>query len=145
VWKNIDIRYNRNRYQAALQKLYRKIQTIVTGVDLNLRESQSLKKLKNIRKKRLSKKLVKEKPLISGSPPRQACEAGIEAKQIYLPVTVKRIQIRAFIDSGATFNIISLKIIQRLGITPQKITEILPTFLFDRTRVADITHKIEKI
>jgi hypothetical protein len=32
--------------------------------------------------------------------------------------------------------------VQRLGITPQKITEILLTFLFDGTRIADIIYKI---
>jgi hypothetical protein len=35
--------------------------------------------------------------------------------------------------------------VQRLKITPQKTAEILPTFLFDGTRVADITHKTEEI
>jgi hypothetical protein len=35
--------------------------------------------------------------------------------------------------------------IQRLKITPQKIIETLPIFLFDGTRIADIIYKIEKI
>jgi hypothetical protein len=43
VWKEIDARYDRNRYQAALQKLHQRIQIIVTGVDLNLQEGQSPK------------------------------------------------------------------------------------------------------
>jgi hypothetical protein len=35
--------------------------------------------------------------------------------------------------------------VQRLKITPQKIAEILPTFLFDGTRIADIIYKTEEI
>ena len=35
--------------------------------------------------------------------------------------------------------------VQRLEITPQKIAEILPTFLFDGTRVADIIYKTGEI
>jgi hypothetical protein len=35
--------------------------------------------------------------------------------------------------------------VQRLGITPQKIEKILLIFLFDGTRVADIIYKIGKI
>jgi hypothetical protein len=35
--------------------------------------------------------------------------------------------------------------VQRLKITPQKIIEILLTFLFDGTRVADIIYKIGEI
>jgi hypothetical protein len=35
--------------------------------------------------------------------------------------------------------------VQRLGITPQKIVKILLIFLFDGTRVADIIYKIEEI
>jgi hypothetical protein len=54
-------------------------------------------------------------------------------------------QTRAFIDSGAIFNAISLRIVQRLEITFQKIVEILLTFLFDGTRVADIIHKTGEI
>ena len=97
------------------------------------------------RGKRLSGEPVKKKPQLSGSSPRHACAAGTEAKQIYLPVTVKGIQTRAFVDSGATFNAMSPRMVQRLRITPQKAAEILPTFLFDGTRVADITHKTGEI
>jgi hypothetical protein len=35
--------------------------------------------------------------------------------------------------------------VQRLGITPQKVVEILLTFLFDGTRVADIIYKTGEI
>jgi hypothetical protein len=35
--------------------------------------------------------------------------------------------------------------VQRLKITPQKIVEILLTFLFDGTRIADIIYKTGKI
>jgi hypothetical protein len=35
--------------------------------------------------------------------------------------------------------------VRRLGITPQKIIEILLIFLFDGTRVADIIYKIGEI
>jgi hypothetical protein len=54
-------------------------------------------------------------------------------------------QTRAFVDSGAIFNVISPRIIQRLGITPQKAVEILPIFLFDGTRIADIIYKTGEI
>jgi hypothetical protein len=39
----------------------------------------------------------------------------------------------------------SPRMVQRLRITPQKAAEILPIFLFDGTRVADITHKTGEI
>jgi hypothetical protein len=82
---------------------------------------------------------------LSGSSPRHTCAAGIEARQIYLSVTVKGIQTRAFVDSGATFNIISPRMVQRLWITPQKTAEALLTFLFDGTRIADIIHRTGEI
>jgi hypothetical protein len=40
---------------------------------------------------------------------------------------------------------ISPRIVQRLRITSQKIIEILLTFLFDGTRVADIIYRTEEI
>jgi hypothetical protein len=54
-------------------------------------------------------------------------------------------QTRAFINSGIIFNAISPRMVQRLEITPQKIIEILLTFLFDGTRVADIIYKTGEI
>jgi hypothetical protein len=54
-------------------------------------------------------------------------------------------QTRAFINSKIIFNIISPRIVQRLRITPQKIIEILPIFLFDGTRIADIIYKTGEI
>ena len=54
-------------------------------------------------------------------------------------------QTRAFINSGVIFNVISPRMVQRLKITPQKIVEILLTFLFDGTRIADIIYKIGEI
>jgi hypothetical protein len=58
---------------------------------------------------------------------------------------IKEIQTRAFINSEVIFNAISPRIVQRLKITPQKIAEILLTFLFDGTRVADIIYKTGEI
>jgi hypothetical protein len=97
------------------------------------------------RRKRLSGELVKKKFQLNKSSPRRTYIAGTEARQIYLPVIIKGIQTRAFINSGVIFNIISPRMVQRLKITPQKTAEILPTFLFDGTRVADITHKTGEI
>jgi hypothetical protein len=39
----------------------------------------------------------------------------------------------------------SPRMVQRLGITPQKIVEILLTFLFNGTRIADIIYKTGEI
>jgi hypothetical protein len=66
---------------------------------------------------RLSEKLVKKKSLINKSPPRYIYIAGTETRQIYLSVTIKEIQTRAFINSGIIFNIIFPRIVQRLRIT----------------------------
>ena len=105
----------------------------------------AVKKLVYIRRERLSGKPAKKKPLINRFLFRHACAVDIEAKQIYLSIIIKRVRTRAFVNSGIIFNIIFLRMVQRLGITPQKIKKILLIFLFDGTRIADIIYKIEEI